>query len=247
MKINFKDNYVSSVVTDINKGEILKRTVRFHNLMNKLTKEFILEQLYNADKLIEFAKDRGIEIGDDFLLIKHESGVAMVNAFEGFSDLSVKPLVSVITNNFLRGWTFGTGSFSDVYVNISGCGTENLWFHTRDILLSHNLYLAWVLEKFEEQFLNDIDKEGDVLESSYDDAYDRNIIENIKNEILKSCEINKSKRIDRLMVDGESIDDYIKRNIKYPLICSDNDILKICIKYGKTYSQVKKYLRKDVL
>lgn len=247
MKIIFEKNYISSIVTDINKNEVLNRTVRFHNLMNKLTKEFVLEQYYNGDKLIEFAKAKGLEIDDDYLLVKHESGVAMVDVFKGCGDLSVRPSVSVITNNFLRGWTFGTGSFSDIYVNISGCGVENLWFYTRDILLSHNLYLVWVLEKFEEQFLEDVDKEGDTLEHSYDDTYYRDIRENIKNEILKSCEINKSKRIDQLVVDGESVDEYIKKNIKYPLFCSDNDIFKICMKYGKQYSQVKKYLRKYVV
>lgn len=247
MKINFEHGCVSSIVTNISKKDVLKRPVRFHNLMNKLTKEFVLEQLYNADRLIEFAKNKNIEIGDDFLLVNHESGIAMVNLFKGCSDLTVNPSVSVYTNNFIHGWTFSTGHFSDVYVSFIYFGGENLWFHTRDTLLIHNLYLVWVLEKLEEQLLDDIDKEGDVLELVYDNSNCRDIIENIKNEILKTSEINKSKRINTLIVDGESVEDYIRKNIKYRLICSDNEIFKICTKYGKPYSQVKKYLIKDVL
>ena len=55
---------------------------------------------------------------------------------------------------------------------------------------------------------------------------------------------NQSKRIDKLIVNGVSVKDYIRDVIKYKCLSSEIDIFRCCMRYGKPYKQVISYMDK---
>lgn len=250
MEIFFEGRYISSIKTNIKSKYILDRKFRFHNLLKKISEEFIEEQFYNGDKLLEYAKEKNIEVGDRYILLPHNKGNALVilshYAIRGSKTIiQVKPFITVSTSNFINGWTYDTGSFSDVYCITDGYGLDTILFSCRDTLIEHNLYIVWVLERFEKEFLKEVDSENDrlqgpILYNPYTDELFNELIPQIEN----SLNVNKSINIDRLTIDGKSLKEYMKENKIFRYTNSDQDIFKICLKLGKPYKQVRSYIEK---
>lgn len=241
-----KTGVIDFIRTNISFDSFKNNTKKFNSLMNKLTDEFLKMQLYNGEELLEYGKKNDIYDCSNHLLFKHSKGTALIRVLSfgitkdnGYST-SVSPEISISTTNFLRGFSFNTGLFADVY--LTGEYTGFLSFSTRDTIDIHNLYLHWVISKLEEQF--------DSFEGTYEHPIHRDVFKilELTNPICLEFDEcitkNKSKRIDLLVVDGKSVKEYIKEHIKYKYVHSEADIYKCCMIYKKPYNQIKSYLDK---
>lgn len=241
MKINKEYGVITSIKTNIKNEDIQKNVERFKKLMSYLTQEFSKEQFYNGDKLLSYAKEKELEIGDDFIVFPHNEGVALINVANYYGNqIDITPAISISTCNFVSGWTFERGPMSDVYVH-AGHKEENLWIQGRDTMITHNLFMFWIMEKLEEYFYNDEIKLDDVREVN-DRMVEILLFKKLVPEFEKEINLNSSKRINTLVVDGLSVKDYVKKNDIKSVLCTENDIFKICYLFKKPKKQVKQYI-----
>lgn len=250
MKVLYDEKYkvIDYIKTEIPAVEVTNNLDRLNALMVKLTNEFYDLELYNANKLIEYAKEKNIYLGNDYLLFKHSSGTAMLRAYsfglkkENGYKTEINPAITISTGKFSTGWTFDTGLFADVYTVFERY--EYFSISTRDTVPIHNLYLHWVMEKLEEQFLDKSIHAGvdDTFYRDYKRLFDK--LKPICIELDDYITRNKSLRIDGLIENEISVKDYIKTNIRYKHVHSEIDVFKCCMIYGKPYDQVKKYINK---
>lgn len=254
MKYKFENNtkVISCIKLNIKSMDIKNNFEKYQKMMIQFTKDFLDEQFYNGDKLLEYAKKKNIEIGDSFIILKHDKGTALVNicSYSTLSNVEVSAAINIdICSNFLNGFSFNRGSFSDVYCILKN---EYIWFDCRDILIMHNLFLVWVFEKLEENFYTDY-KFDIIFKQSCNDQiyfyfldYDRNLFRKLNNLVKQKINVNKSIKINTLKVDGLTILEYCKKNDMHRYLHLENDIFKICLLYGKPYKQVKKYIEKNL-
>ncbi|AMN31291.1 hypothetical protein JFP838_pA0375 (plasmid) [Clostridium perfringens] len=241
-------NIIDFVKTKIPFKYLKDNTKKFNELMVRLNNEFIRLELFKGDELLKYASDNNLYLNNkQHLLFKHSKGSALINISHlGFkkdngSTTTLYPAINVENMNFLRGWTYSTGYFSDVYlVEID----EMLSFTTRDNLEIHNIYIHWIISNLEDR-LYEFEFNPEVyIEPKYNIL---NIIEYTNPISLEFDEYiarNQSKRIDKLIVNGVSVKDYIRDVIKYKCLSSEIDIFRCCMIYGKPYKQVISYMDK---
>lgn len=247
--MNFTKNnngIITWIDTNIPFKTLNKDKERFLQLLNVLADEFIKMELYEGDKLLKYGEDNDIYNGNSHLLFKHSNGTALIRALsfgykkENGYRTEISPAVKV-SSPTSSGWVFDTGAFADVYF-LDGLHGE-LSLRTRDTLKIHNLFLHWVISELEKRF-NDYKLNDEYKPLNNDVLAIYELTKPICLEFDEYISRNKSKRIDTLIVDDVHIHSYIKDNIKYRYITSEEDIYKCAMIYGKPYNQIKKYLEK---
>lgn len=252
MHINYKDGKISSIKTNIRSEDIKneKGKNRFLNLMKYFTEYFITElELNQADKLIDYATKNNIDISNAFI-ISHSNGKALCNVYQYNKNIEVKPFISLSSSDFLSGWTFETGNFSDVMIYTNDLFDGFVSLITKDTLYYHDLFLHWLMNNIENEFYTNNMYKNYVKEHNcwgkevikYYPIEDYSkflflipIVENIVNK-------NKSIRIDNLKINGKKALDYIKENKIFQYANTQNQLFHMCFYFGKPYDQVKKYI-----
>lgn len=256
MKLFFSNKntrVIDTIVTNIKSEDILNNKTRANKLLKMFSYEFLNMQYSNGIELLNFAKENNIPMTerDNYVLFNHSKGSAMINVYLSY-DMQISPAIFYKTNNFINeGGYFSTGNFSDVDF-VASSNTNFFFVVTTDTLPIHNLYLVWVIDKLEKTFYDDKFEIKDVDYSMSLSNYHKNLFDSLYDEIIKSTMRNKEKRIDSLvikeLIDGQEVEMTVKQYIKYYTIyrnfCTNNTLLKMCIKYGKPYAHMKAYIRK---
>lgn len=251
-KICYEGNIISFVETKIPVELFKSNKDSFDELMQKLTDEFIKLQLFKGNELLDYAKNNNIDIGESYILFKHKIGQSLMRARHNVSTSSyrikkepgyneeVGPLISVFTSCFRNGWTFDTGLFADVYIVNNN---DYICFSTRDTLPIHNLYIYWITEELGKRFSN-YKYQGNYECLYINPAKLCQVTKPISKEFNSYISRNKTKRIDLLKCNGQTVADYIRTVIIYKYVHSDEKVYKGCMLFGKTYEQMKSYIEK---
>lgn len=252
MQINYKDGGISSIKVNIKCSDLKteKGKDRFLNLMRYFTEYFISELEFNqAETLVDYASNNNIDISNAFL-VPHTKGTALCNISQFCNKVTVRPFISLDCSNFLSGWTFEKGNFSDVTVYTDGQYSDNVFIVARNTLYEQDLFLHWLMNNMEKEFYTNkiyktYQKEDSVFDKktigySFYESYEVfNTLVPIVEEIVN---INRNIRIDRLVVNGKTIVDYIKEHKIYQYAHSQTELFHMCFFFGKPYKQVKKYV-----
>lgn len=256
MHINYNKIGVSSIITNIKSQDIMTKEGknRYQNLMKFFSEKFVLDLEYNhGNELVEDAKKRGIDLSSA-ILIPHKTGTALCFGGYYFNRASFTPYINFDCHNFLAGWTFSTGHFADVTIYADNAFNGYLSCVTTDCLPEHGFFLIWLFGQLEDTFYDNnfktpeyekklnwcnqlaVEFERHEYEKQYQSLTD--IYEDLVSE-------NKSRRVDRLSVNGITVIDYIKNHKIYKYAHSSNEIFNMSLFFKKPYEQLHKYLERS--
>lgn len=251
MQVNYshrKQGKISSIQIDVKSKDVLtvKGRERFLNLMRYFVEYFINElELNQANYLLDYASMHNFDISNGIIL-KHPNGNALCTIAK-YSKLEVRPLISLDSTNLMFGWTFERGLFADINIYTDN---EYVLLIEKDSLYEQDLFLYWIMEKIEENFYSNVVYQTYPIDTSsskpklgyrpYEDSYPR--YEKLVSIVEDILSVNKSVRIDKLVVDGLTADEYIIKNRIYQYANSEQDLFKMCLYFKKPYNQVRKFV-----
>lgn len=222
--------------------------------------------LYTANKLemrlltdaVSFAREikgYGLALNerDGVWIFYDEEKSAFIRPFIFSNKMDIRPFLEFSSVNE-HGFTLTPGSFSD-FIMTTRTFDQSLIGYTTDFSAMHfgvaSVYLLNFCENLEKIIIKK-DTPADFEEYSIYHfqrmtTFGRAITTKIHNEIDALCAVNKSKRIDSLIVNKKSIYDLIiEHDMTYRLNVRGINLLKVALALGKTVFQVEKFVKKYI-
>ena len=214
--------------------------------------EFHLSQLKNADALMDRLESLGLKELYDWSenIYEYEGKTALMDAYiyKGkLEPFDIRPYVRIDSGRF-EAFTIMPGNFAD-YSAFPSHG-ERMFGTTKDfntpgaILVS--IFMIDLMENIEKFIL----KNEELVVVADCQHLGRELLKPIQEEIIESAEKlvvkNKSKRIDMLRIDNETMLDKVRKNNTSKYFISSQTIFNMAILYGKPFKQVEEFLKKAI-
>lgn len=229
--------------------EMVQKIARY--TANKLEMQTLTDMVSIAKEMhtygFEIAKDDGVWVFYD------GDKSALIRPYIHANKLDIRPFIT-FDSVHENGFTLTPGSFSDFIISTRSFD-EQLFAYTKDFSHTHfgiaSLYVLHWLANLD-TFINKKDVPID-----FDDyaiyhfqrmhPYGREITVKIEAEIHARCSVNKSKRIDTLIVNQKNIYDYIREyDLNYRVSIRGVSLLQTAIRLGKTVWQVEQFVKKYI-
>ena len=247
MNVNFPDWFTNKWVHE--HREMVKKVALY--TANKLEMRLLMDAVSVAKEI----KGYGMELDekDGVWVFYDEDKSAFIYPFIHSNNLDIRPFLTFSSANE-NGFTLTPGSFSDLLIT-ARTFDERLFGYTKDFTPMHfgvaTVYLLNFCENLENVIVkNDTPtdfEEYAVYNFQRMTTFGREITTKIRNKIDALCTVNKSKRIDTLMVNEKNIYDYIREHsMDYYLNVRGVPLLRTAMSLGKSVSQVETFVKKYI-
>lgn len=247
MNVNFPDWFTNEWVHE--HREMVRKVALY--TANKLEMRLLTDAVSFAKELKEYGMQ--LEERDGVWIFYDEDKSAFIYPFIHSNKLDIRPFLTFSSVNE-HGFTLTPGSFSDFFIT-TRTFDERLFGYTKDFTPLHFGVATVYLLNFCENLKNVIVKKDtptDLEEyATYNyqmmTTFGRDVTTKIHNEIDALCAVNKSKRIDTLIVNEKNIYDYMREHsMNYHLNVRGVPLLHTAIGLGKSVSQVETFVKKYI-
>lgn len=231
-----------------------RETIR--NIAKYCANKIQLEALTDANGLFEKMKAHGFTLPDEndgVLLSYDEDKSAFIRPYIFSGKMDIHPFIEFNSVNEF-GFTLVPGHFSDFFIT-ERMTDSSMFGYTKDFMPSHfgiaSLYLIDFSQILEEVLIHkNIPKDFDEYQDSAFIRFNPKALEvknRIHQEIEKRTSLNKSKRIDTLIVNKKSIYDLIRDyNITSSFQVRGTTLLHVALEFGKTVFQIESFVKKYI-